>query len=228
MKKNWSEEELKEIERQLSEPEGVKGLEMAKNMNETNITMTQFGVGLLNLEDHQHILEIGHGNAGHLEWLLNQASGIHYTGIERSKTMFETAGKEHTNSIKKDKANFVYSNSNELPFAKGSFDAILTVNTVYFWNLPEVMMQEIHRLLKPKGKFVNVFAHKDFMEQLPFVQHRFQLYNETAIQQLVDPLKFEQIALEVREEEVKSKLGDQIKRKFVGQLLRKKHTYCDD
>ena len=61
-----TQDELKGIEKQLSNPEREFGIEIAKNMNESNIQMTIDSIKSLKLFKSDVLLEIGHGNCGHL------------------------------------------------------------------------------------------------------------------------------------------------------------------
>ena len=62
-------EELQAIASQLKHPSGEKGIEMANMMHETNINMTKHSIQNLNISNENRILELGHGNAGHVEFL---------------------------------------------------------------------------------------------------------------------------------------------------------------
>ena len=84
-------EELKSIASQLRRPQGKKGIEMAEMMNGTNISMTFHSIDKLGVLDHNKILELGHGNCGHLAYLLNQRGGLAYYGLEVSELMHKEA-----------------------------------------------------------------------------------------------------------------------------------------
>src|SRR5260363_330976 len=89
--KKMTEQELKILAKNLANPEGEMGKQIAKMMNETNITMTRESIKALLLEDGNNVLEIGPGNAGHLSYLLDFAENITYTGLEISETMTSEA-----------------------------------------------------------------------------------------------------------------------------------------
>ena len=80
-------EQLTELASQLSHPKGEKGNEIAQMMHETNIGMTKNAISNLKLTPGDSVLELGHGNAGHLEFLFSQCGNIHYTGLEISTLM---------------------------------------------------------------------------------------------------------------------------------------------
>jgi len=70
------ENELKILAQNLANPQGEKGIEIGEMMNATNIGMTLESIKALVIEDHDSILEIGHGNAGHLQDILNRAKNL--------------------------------------------------------------------------------------------------------------------------------------------------------
>jgi len=206
-----TEQELKILAQQLSNPEGETGREVAKMMNETNISMTKESIKALHLKDNESILELGHGNAGHLPYLLDFADNIKYTGLEISETMKSEA--ENINSKYLSQANFQLYDGNRIPFENESFDKVMTVNTIYFWENPVEFFNEIYRVLKKDGSFVLTFAKKDFMKNLPFTAD-FKLYNYEDVEELVAQTNFKRMISSDKEEWITSKTGTLVKREY--------------
>jgi ubiquinone/menaquinone biosynthesis C-methylase UbiE len=200
-------ENLKILAQNLANPQGEKGIEIGEMMNDTNIGMTLESIHALLIEDNESILEIGHGNAGHVENILNKAQHIKYTGIDISETMHNEARK--LNEPFKDKAGFVLYEGEKLPFEDKVFDKIFTVNTVYFWKNPVEYLNEIYRVLKNTGTFVLTFGQRDFMEKLPFTPFGFTLYNTDEMEETVSQSHFKRMKISERQEQVKSKTGDE-------------------
>lgn len=200
-------EKLKILAQNLANPEGEKGIEIGEMMNATNIGMTLESIKALLIEDSEHILEIGHGNAGHVKSILSRAQNIKYTGIDISETMHREA--EKLNKAFKDQTDFILYDGEKLPFEDKTFDKIFTVNTVYFWKQPVDYLNEIYRVLKKTGTFVLTFAQRDFMEKLPFTQFDFILYDTDEMEETVSRSHFNRMTVSEREEEVRSKTGDE-------------------
>lgn len=200
-------EKLKILAQNLAHPQGEKGIEIGEMMNETNIGMTLESIKTLLIEDNEHILEIGHGNAGHVRNILNKAIDVKYTGIDISETMHHEAIK--LNKDFENQAEFVLYEGAELPFKDKTFDKIFTVNTVYFWEKPTDFLNEIYRVLKDNGTFVLTFGQRDFMEKLPFTQFGFTLYNTDEMEETVSKSYFKRMKISERQEEVKSKTGEE-------------------
>lgn len=200
-------EELKILAQNLANPQGEKGIEIGEMMNATNIGMTSESIRTLLIEDDQKILEIGHGNAGHLKNILSLAQGLKYTGIDISETMHNEAKK--LNKEFESKAEFVLYEGKKLPFHDQTFDKIFTVNTVYFWEEPVEFLNEVYRVLKDDGTFVLTFGQRDFMEKLPFTAYDFTLYNNDEMEEIVSKSHFKRMKTSEKEEEIKSKTGNE-------------------
>ncbi|SEN06057.1 Methyltransferase domain-containing protein [Chryseobacterium taichungense] len=200
-------ENLKILAQHLANPQGEKGIEIGEMMNATNIGMTLESIKTLLIEDNEHILEIGHGNAAHVKSIVNRAQNVKYTGIDISETMHNEA--KRLNEPFKDQVDFVLYEGEKLPFGDQTFDKIFTVNTVYFWQQPVEYLNEIYRVLKKTGIFVLTFGQRDFMEKLPFTQFDFTLYNTDEMEETVSRSHFKRMKISEREEQVKSKTGDE-------------------
>lgn len=207
-------DQLAELASQLSHPTGEKGNEIAHMMNETNIGMTKNAILNLNLSSNDSVLELGHGNAGHLEFLFTQCENIHYTGLEISTLMSSEAQLMNKSLVDGRKASFVLYDGKEIPFADNQFNKLLTVNTLYFWKDPLELLAELSRVLKPNALFALTFAHRSFMETLPFTPFGFTLYNPGEVLKLVDQSPFVLHKEDAQTEIVFTKTGESVERQF--------------
>lgn len=200
-------DELKILAQNLANPQGEKGIEIGEMMNTTNISMTMESIKTLLIEDNEHILEIGHGNAGHLKNILSKAQNLKYTGIDISETMYNEAKRLNANF--ENQASFMLYEGKKLPFEDKVFDKIFTVNTVYFWDEPVAFLNEIYRVLKDDGTFVLTFGQRRFMETLPFTEYNFTMYSNGEMEELVSQSHFKRMKISEKEEEIQSKSGNE-------------------
>jgi len=214
-------EELQAIASQLKHPTGEKGIEMGNMMNETNINMTRHSIQNLQIEAGNKILELGHGNAGHVEFIFEQAENIKYYGLEMSELMFQEARQTNRNYVSQKQAFFSIYDGNTIPFEDNSFNKVFTVNTIYFWQEPEKLLSEIYRVLQSKGILCITFAEESFMKQLPFTQFEFELYSTEKAEKLIGKSSFKIINKETLTEKVKSKTGELVDRAFTTLVLEK-------
>ncbi|HEY8389123.1 MAG TPA: class I SAM-dependent methyltransferase, partial [Parasegetibacter sp.] len=172
-------------------------------------------------EDNHRLLEIGHGNGSHIEWMLKLADGLHYQGVDISGTMIAEASRLNEPFVNANRVSFVLSDGKSLPFDKNQFDRIFTVNTVYFWEEPDSYLKEIIRTLKPAGVFSLGYGTKNSMNKLPFTQFGFTLYNPEEIEEMIRKAGFNLIGSVHHTEEIVSKSGDRMTRDFSVTTARK-------
>lgn len=213
-------EQLEALAAQLGNPSGEKGIEVAEMMNETNIGMTKNSISNLQLSPGDAVLELGHGNAGHLDFLFSQANDIQYTGLEISSLMHEEAKQSNHAQIESGKARFLLYDGGKMPLENHSIDKVFTVNTIYFWKDPKMVFAELSRILKPEGTFALTFAHRSFMEMLPFTAFGFTLYNPDEILKIISETNFQLDHEDDQKEVVKTKTGESVERFFSTLVLK--------
>ncbi len=100
-----------------------------------------------------HALEIGHG-PGYLglEWL-KKTEGAHLTGLDISPDMTRLAESNAREYGVEDRVEYRGGEGSRLPFDDASFDAVFTNGSLHEWVDPEGTFDEIHRVLKPGGRF---------------------------------------------------------------------------
>lgn len=216
-----NEQDLKGLANQLGNPSGEKGVEVAEIMDRNNIKMTIHSIENLQIQKGDSILEIGHGNCGHLKLIFEKGNEIQYVGYDISELMNAKAKELNQNLIQNNSVEFKLYDGENFPEKENSFDKIFTVNTLYFWQNPIEFLNEIYRITKPNGIFCLTFAEKDFMGKLPFTKFGFNLYSVKDVQKLVENSEFEIVNTEFQTEEIQSKSGEMVCRKFVTVVLKK-------
>jgi ubiquinone/menaquinone biosynthesis C-methylase UbiE len=100
-----------------------------------------------------HALEIGHG-PGYLglEWL-KKTEGTRLTGLDISPDMTCLAQNNAREYGVEVRVEYRGGEGNRLPFDDASFDAVFTNGSLHEWVDPEGTFDEIHRVLKPGGRF---------------------------------------------------------------------------
>lgn len=215
------EEDLIKLARQLKGPEGSDGIEMGKSMDEKNREMTMNAIENLQLGDNQSVLELGHGNGGHVKYILGKGEDINYVGLEVSEEMKNQAAKMNRMYLTHEFASFKLYNGIEIPYKDATFERILSVNTIYFWEQPKVLINEIYRVLKPEGICTITFADKAFMENLPFTKYGFELYDISRFESLIGNTNFEIMKVDRKSDRAISKMGQVVKRDYLTAILKK-------
>ena len=178
-------DDLQNTAAQLRQPIGEDGIKTADWMNKGNLYFNMDALKALNAKEDDTILEIGMGNGFFVKDILNIHPSITYTGCDFSKLMITESEKMNKDWIEKNQAKFIESNASNLPFEKNTFNKILTINTIYFWENPSLVLTEINRVLMPNGEFIIGIRPKHQMEKYPFTQFGFQLYSKENLSDLL-------------------------------------------
>lgn len=106
----------------------------------------------------QRGLDLGCGDGRMAEYISDQI-GTHMTGLDNSAVAIEralarTAGK-------RDRLAFVVGDMARLDesFPPASFDALISVDTLYFVDEPEIPLADMLALLRPGGRFLALYSH---------------------------------------------------------------------
>ncbi|MDO4643712.1 MAG: class I SAM-dependent methyltransferase [Cardiobacteriaceae bacterium] len=210
-----------EIAAQLRCPHGEAGLATGQAMNLRNLTQTIIAFTAVGLNNADRVLEIGCGNGGLLGYILSQADDLHYTGLEISSLMQQQAQVFNAPFIAAQQAEYLLYDGELLPFGDNTFNKIVSVNTVYFWQNVVQMLCEICRVLQPCGRFCLNFCEKAFMSDLPFTQYGFTLYNASDIRQIAQQIPFYCLTEQRSRDWAISKDGTLLQREFVNLVFEK-------
>jgi ubiquinone/menaquinone biosynthesis C-methylase UbiE len=180
-----NEETLKAIAAQLRRPEGEPGVQVGMKMNEGNSHINLYTIAALNPQPQEHILEIGMGNGFFVKDILSIHESIRYTGCDFSEAMAEEAKRINKSFVVGGRAEFHFGAADNMPFDGGVFDAVLTVNTIYFWDDNAKVLTEIRRVLKPSGRLVVSVRPRSVMELYPFTKYGFNMFSKDELADVI-------------------------------------------
>ena len=200
--------EPQKVASQLRCPSGEEAPEVAQRMNESNYSLNQKCIGLLQLRASDSVLEIGPGNGAFVGDIINVAEDITYMGLDWSAEMVAEAQRINERLVTLGCVQFEQGNSQHLPFESGIFDKVFTAHTLYFWENPSEHLAEIRRVMKPLGLFCIAFGDRTFMENLSFVSYGFELYDESTANALLRSSGFRVIETYQHHERGRSNAGN--------------------
>lgn len=213
--KTWSNDELKAVASQLSQPKGDEGIKTGERMAFSNANMIRRTMQSMELQGSEKVLEIGPGNGSHLPGLFQLADQLRYSGIDISELMIAEAARGNAAAVEAGAASFTLADAEKIPFAEDTFDRIFTVNTLYFWKDPLAYARETLRVLKAGGRLSLAFASKEFMEQLPFTKWEFTLYTKTMAEELIRNAGYSSWKVMEEKDLTTSNLGTEVVRDII-------------
>ena len=195
-----NEEELRQIAVQLRLPHGEVGVGIGERMNVNNGLMNRWAIEQLAVQPDDRILEIGPGNGRFVPEMVGAQASVSYTGYDHSELVVSQAEQSNQALVQAGQARFVLRDSLTMPFADGAFTKALAVNVIYFWEDPDAELAELHRVLTPSGRLLLVIRPQSVMENIPFVQHGFRLFEPADVAYMLEANRFRIIDTVVRPE----------------------------
>ena len=162
---------------QFGNPRGIVGKVCCVIMNVINRSMYQSIVSHMQADPGTKVLDIGYGN-GRLAQKLLKRFGCRVSGIDISEDMKTAASARNRQAVLSGNAHFMVGDCCQMPFESESFDAICSVNTIYFWSDTKKGLREILRTLKKGGTFYNVVYSKQWLQKLSYTQKGFQFFEK--------------------------------------------------
>ena len=187
-------------------PQGRMGRLMLKFMNLCHAPLTNWGLNIAGIQDGWTMLDIGCGGGATLQRLLKRSKGACVYGIDISEESVAKAKKVNAKVL--DKQVFVCQGSAEkLPYEDGEFNLVTAVETVYFWpDLPDCL-QEVKRVLKPRGKFVIMVEVVDRNSMWTNVVEGMTAYQPIQLQQMLIEAGFTQTEIHLKKPSYATVIG---------------------
>jgi SAM-dependent methyltransferase len=173
-----TENEQIELAAQLKKPHGAQADIIAQRMNKGNAFMNKKTIQFLRLNNYHRVLEIGMANGYFVNDVLTQAKNITYIGLDFSEEMVAAANQLNKHFVDQKLASFICGNISDVFKLNQTFDKIFTVNTLYFWEDPNQVLQALKKCLTASGELVITIRPKKIMLQYPFVKYGFSMYSE--------------------------------------------------
>lgn len=180
---------LKKLFTNCAHPKGRMGRAMLQFMNCCHAPLTNWGLGLVDVQDGWTMLDIGCGGGATLQRLLKRSKNATVYGIDISEESVAKAKKVNADVL--DKQVFVTQGSAEkLPYKDGAFDLVTAVETVYFWPNLANCLQEVRRVLKPGGHFAIMVEVVDNDSKWTDVVEGMTAYSPEELKNMLDDAGF--------------------------------------
>lgn len=99
------------------------------------------------------VLDIGTGPGSLAIEFAKEIPGVEVIGLDLSDVILELARDNAQKSEVSSRVSFERGDAEEMPFEDDMFDLVISSNTLHLIKNPIKMFNEIHRVLKPKGRF---------------------------------------------------------------------------
>jgi ubiquinone/menaquinone biosynthesis C-methylase UbiE len=153
-------------------------------------------LGLLALQPSDRVLEVGFGHGRTIRLAAAQVPQGLVAGVDVSREMVRMARRRCLDLSGKGLVELMVGDSRRLPYADTSFDKVLSVHTIYFWEEPIKDLSEMFRVLRPGGRLVLGFrAKSDNGSTIDFPETVYSFYSIDEVSTLLVSAGFEKIAI---------------------------------
>jgi arsenite methyltransferase len=161
--------------RQLARPHGWFAPVTAFLLNRSNRDQIHRAITALELAPQHQVLDIGFGGGTSFPMLLRACARGKVAGVDPADTMVTRARRIWSREITAMRLQIEQGSAGALPWDEASFDRVLTVNTLYFWEDLEAGLHEIRRVLAPGGVFLASVLPPETLTRWGYVAQGFRV-----------------------------------------------------
>ena len=137
--------------RMFGRPKGVLGRLGGAIMARVNRDAAGQIIEMLDVRPDDRVLEVGFGPGVAIQLLLHRVPDGSVAGIDYSQEMVRQAAARNAAALRNRKVDLRYGSVERLPFAEGTFDKALAINSMQAWPDARAGLLEIQRVLKHGG-----------------------------------------------------------------------------
>lgn len=155
---------------------------MLARMNESHAYLVDWGLACIELHAGDTVLDIGCGGGNTLARIAERVTEGHLVGIDYAETSVEASRAFNAALVAAGRMEILHGSVESLPFEDGHFDAVVTVESFYFWPNPEECLKEVARVVKKGGTFLllaEIYERNDLPESIREKIAGYQLTNPT-------------------------------------------------
>ncbi len=184
------------IARQAGKPAGFVGRLLLGLMAKETSRFNAEVLDALAARDNERILEIGFGHGRTLLDAAGRAPLAHLAGIDVSATAERAATRRCRAVIDAGRLDLKVGDASALPWGPATFDAVLSVHTIYFWSEPSDPLAEVRRVLRPGGRLVLGMRERSDAALAAFPAHTYRFYSNTDVEQLCRDAGFQEVEVQ--------------------------------
>lgn len=147
------------IDQNYQTPKGLVGTYIVEKMVRQHKPETEWTIGLLELQDQDHVLELGCGAGYAIQMITDRYLVQKIVGIDLSATAIRSATGRNKKTMNNDRTKLIQADFKDLPFPDKMFNKVYSIQTIYFWNDINTIVSEIYRVLEPGGMVVITFSN---------------------------------------------------------------------
>jgi ubiquinone/menaquinone biosynthesis C-methylase UbiE len=154
-------------------------------------------LAVLHVKKGDRVLDVGCGHGRTVERAAEMVgdTGL-VAGIDASEEMLRMAARRCQRLIDAGRVRLTLADSASIPYPDGSFEKVVTVHTLYFWDDPRRHLRELHRVLRTGGCLVVGFNPRGTAATTNFPASVYSFYDVAQVCDLLREAGFADVAFE--------------------------------
>lgn len=185
---------------QLGKPSGLFGAWIiAPLLNLTNAGLVNTAVELLEPKPDDAVLDVGFGGGASLWAMAKKVPRGKVAGVDYSRDMVDRAELLIQQKTLSSRVRVKCGDVAALPFRAGTFDKIITVNSLYYWPDMPAALREMARVLKRHGRLAVGFHSPGGLRPFTSGWDDFPVYEPQELADLMRDARLEVLRAENRD-----------------------------
>ncbi len=192
--------------KQCGKPTSEEGKKLAEKMNEHHFPLTNWALEVVQISSSDTILDIGCGGGRTIATLAEKAPDGKVFGIDHSADCVKWSEEYSQSLVDKGRVEVFHAGVEKMSFQDDYFNLVVAVETIYFW--PDILdsFKEVHRVLKPGGKFLIVnemYLSEAFREKNEehMATEKMTIYSPEQLELLLKKTGFTDVSIDLVEAE---------------------------
>jgi ubiquinone/menaquinone biosynthesis C-methylase UbiE len=110
---------------------------------------------------HGVLVDVGCGPGYLVAVIAKSFPNLRIVGVDIAQEMISQAASTISSTGTGGMVEFRLGSAQELPFEDNTIDFVVSTLSLHHWSLPELVLREIHRVLKPQGQFLIFDLRRD-------------------------------------------------------------------
>jgi len=195
------------IARQSRRPSGFLGWVIGYIMSFETAAANDEALARLEVKKGDRVLDVGCGHGRTVERAAEMVGDGLVVGIDASEEMLRMATRRCQHLIDAGRVRVALADSASIPYPDESFDKLVTVHTLYFWDDPRRHLRELHRVLRIGGRMVVGFHGKETAVAASFPASVYSFYGVEDVLALLREVGFDDVGVEQSVGEVTLAIG---------------------
>lgn len=195
------------IARQSRRPSGFLGWVIGYIMSFETAAANDEALARLEVKKGDRVLDVGCGHGRTVERAAEMVGDGLVVGVDASEEMLRMATRRCQHLIDAGRVRVALADSASIPYPDESFDKLVTVHTLYFWDDPRRHLRELHRVLRIGGRMVVGFHGKETAVAASFPASVYSFYGVEDVLALLREVGFDDVGVEQSVGEVTLAIG---------------------